>query len=105
MRRRDFLQTVGLAGYSLVVLAGDAGHSPADEMTPEERRRVFDRLVPPAAARKPAAAEPNMTLVDLECDVLVAGGGLAGVLAAVAAARNGAKVLLVQDRSRLGGNS
>src|SRR4051812_43165285 len=46
-----------------------------------------------------------MTLVDLNCDVLVAGGGVAGVLAAVAAARNGAKVILVQDRSRLGGNS
>src|SRR5262249_5774147 len=31
--------------------------------------------------------------------------GLAGVLAAVSAARHGAKVVLVQDRSRLGGNS
>jgi hypothetical protein len=37
--------------------------------------------------------------------VLVAGGGLAGVCAALAAARNGASVILVQDRSRLGGNS
>jgi hypothetical protein len=35
----------------------------------------------------------------------VAGGGLAGVCAAVAAARHGARVVLVQDRSRLGGNS
>ena len=46
-----------------------------------------------------------MTLVDLHTDVLIAGGGLAGVCAAIAAARNGAKVVLVQDRSRLGGNS
>ncbi len=46
-----------------------------------------------------------MRLVRLETDVLVAGGGLAGVCAAIAAARNGAKVVLVQDRSRLGGNS
>jgi hypothetical protein len=37
--------------------------------------------------------------------VLVAGGGMAGVCAALAAARNGAKVVLIQDRSRLGGNS
>src|SRR6201999_1644795 len=50
-------------------------------------------------------AEPHMRRVDLACDLLVAGGGLAGVCAAVAAARNGAKVVLVQDRSRLGGNS
>jgi hypothetical protein len=41
----------------------------------------------------------------LQTDVLVAGGGLAGVCAALAAARNGAKVLLIQNRSRLGGNS
>jgi hypothetical protein len=46
-----------------------------------------------------------MALVDLETDVFIAGGGLAGVCAAVAAARNGARVVLVQDRSRLGGNS
>ena len=41
----------------------------------------------------------------LEADVLVAGGGLSGVCAALAAARNGVSVILVQDRSRLGGNS
>ncbi len=46
-----------------------------------------------------------MALVDLDTDVLVAGGGLAGVCAALSAARHGAKVVLVQDRSRLGGNS
>ncbi len=40
----------------------------------------------------------------LETDVLVAGGGMAGVCAAIAAARNGAKVILIQNRSRLGGN-
>ena len=37
--------------------------------------------------------------------MVVAGGGMAGVSAALAAARNGAKTLLVQDRSRLGGNA
>lgn len=46
-----------------------------------------------------------MAMVDLECDFLVAGGGLAGVCAAIAAARHGASVVLLQDRSRLGGNS
>jgi len=38
-------------------------------------------------------------------DVVVAGGGLAGVCAAIAAARHGCKVALVQDRPVLGGNS
>ncbi|MCB9768252.1 MAG: FAD-dependent oxidoreductase [Candidatus Omnitrophica bacterium] len=46
-----------------------------------------------------------MTLVDLETDFFIAGGGMAGVCAALAAARNGIKVVLAQDRSRLGGNA
>ena len=46
-----------------------------------------------------------MRFLDLETDILVAGGGLAGVCAAVSAARHGARVVLLQDRSRLGGNS
>ncbi|WP_263730730.1 FAD-dependent oxidoreductase [Cellulomonas sp. SG140] len=40
-----------------------------------------------------------------ECDVVVVGGGLAGVCAAVAAARLGASVALVNNRPVLGGNS
>jgi hypothetical protein len=46
-----------------------------------------------------------MTTHKIDCDLLVAGGGLAGVCAALAAARNGARVILVQDRSILGGNA
>ncbi|WP_208810753.1 FAD-dependent oxidoreductase [Paenibacillus jilunlii] len=38
-------------------------------------------------------------------DVVVCGGGLAGVCAAVAAARQGASVCIIQDRPVLGGNS
>jgi hypothetical protein len=41
----------------------------------------------------------------LECDLLVAGGGIAGVCCALAAARLGARVILCQDRSVLGGNA
>lgn len=38
-------------------------------------------------------------------DIFVAGGGMSGVAAALAAARNGAKVILCQDRPVLGGNA
>jgi hypothetical protein len=41
----------------------------------------------------------------LDCDVLVAGGGPAGVPAAIAAARCGAQVVLCQNRPVLGGNA
>lgn len=40
-----------------------------------------------------------------EVDVCVAGGGMAGVCAALAAARNGANVALIHDRPVLGGNA
>lgn len=41
----------------------------------------------------------------LDADLCIAGGGIAGVRAALAAARNGARVVAVQDRSVLGGNA
>lgn len=41
----------------------------------------------------------------LNCDILIAGGGPGGIPAALAAARNGSKVILCQDRPVLGGNS
>jgi hypothetical protein len=40
-----------------------------------------------------------------QVDLCVIGGGLAGTCAAIAAARNGIRVALVQDRSVLGGNA
>lgn len=41
----------------------------------------------------------------IKCDVIVAGAGIAGICAAVAAAREGLSVALVNDRSVLGGNA
>ena len=41
----------------------------------------------------------------IEADLVVVGGGMAGVCAAVSAARNGARTVLVQDRPMPGGNA
>ena len=41
---------------------------------------------------------------NLEYDVVVAGGGVAGVMAAVASARHGARTLLVEETGILGGS-
>ncbi|MGB8452902.1 MAG: FAD-dependent oxidoreductase [Anaerocolumna sp.] len=43
------------------------------------------------------------TPVRYECDTLIAGGGTAGVVAAIAAARNGAKTILIDRYGFLGG--
>lgn len=47
--------------------------------------------------------ENLVTPVTAECDVLVAGGGIAGIAAALSAARNGAKTILVDRGYMLGG--
>lgn len=41
----------------------------------------------------------------LTCDLCIVGGGLSGCFAALAAARHGATVVLIQDRPVLGGNA
>ena len=98
MKRRDFLTlAAATSSYSIFV-----------------RPTLAAAPAAPAASAVPAArpapglrfeVEPHLKAVSLQADVFVAGGGMAGVCAAVAAARHGAKVVLVQDRSRLGGNS
>ena len=63
----------------------------------------------PASAAEPAAKagflrEPARDVpVAGECDVLVAGGGPAGIAAAVGAARQGAKVILLEAKGSVGG--
>ncbi len=49
-------------------------------------------------------AEGFMRTLNYSVDFCVVGGGLAGVCAAISAARHGAKVVLIQDRPVLGGN-
>ena len=43
--------------------------------------------------------------INHKADLCIVGGGLAGTIAALSAARSGAKVVLIQDRPMLGGNS
>ena len=43
--------------------------------------------------------------VEMETPIVVCGGGLSGLCAAVAAARHGSQVILIQDRPMLGGNT
>ncbi len=97
--RRKFLYGGALFGYTLAVDATsltEAGELSSIPVPPREPNSLSD---------VPLSGERVMRKADLECDVLVAGGGLAGVCAAISSARTGAKTILIQDRSRLGGNS
>ena len=80
--RRTFF---GSAIAAPVMLAAGKGHA-APEAAPGKVRE--------AARELPVAGD---------CDVLVAGGGPAGIAAAVTAARGGAKVTLVEAHGALGG--
>lgn len=49
--------------------------------------------------------QTRFDIIEHEADLCVVGGGIAGLCTAVAAARNGSRVILMQDRAVLGGNA
>ena len=68
--------------------------------------RVYEPLIRRAAGLGRAAGSPDpdhYERMHAHCDVLVAGGGPSGLAAALAAARSGARVILVDETDRPGG--
>lgn len=104
MNRRQFFSTAGL-GTGFTLMAKVNSSRGASTKAHDEISKAFENMTPASAEGRKLSPEPNMTLVNLSCEVFIAGGGMAGVIAALSAARQGAKVILVQDRSRLGGNA
>ena len=86
--RRDFLKAMGLSSGALFIDPFEATAVPAEKIInmPPKGLDIYKKR-------------------RIETDVAVIGGGMAGICAAIAAARNGAKVVLIQNRSRLGGNA
>jgi len=100
MERRNFFKTTmaSALGYTLIVKAPQSLAN--DVKNPTSLATI--KSAPNAVGIDFNSIMKNFAL---ECDVCIAGGGLAGVTAALASARKGAKTILIQDRSHLGGNA
>lgn len=87
--RRNFIKTIGLSSGVFFINPAIANDN---SFKTENLLHVMDN-------------EDIYVTRKIETEVLIAGGGMSGVCAAIAAARNGSKVVLIQNRSRLGGNA
>lgn len=87
MGRRGFLaaSAASLFGYSAIIKAPQVLARPLP--TDDNSRRLAN--LRPDSDPGSAEGEKLMRRADLKCDVLVAGGGLAGIAAALSAARAG----------------
>ena len=94
MDRRDFLKTSAICSGALLVGQSCVGSSKTTkQLSPTTDIQVKDYVNEPAK---------RIPVID-SADVVVLGGGPAGVSAAVAAARTGADVLLLEKQYYLGG--
>ena len=82
MNRRNFSRKMMIAGLSAPVMNINSAPFPGKEEYPDENVK---------------------NLPTREFDVVVAGGGTAGVVAATASARNGAKTALIESKGYVGG--
>ena len=76
-------------------------------MYPRSFWKLYERLIRASAGfgQTPAAPDPDTyEHMNAHCDVLVAGGGPAGLMAALAAARSGARVILADEQNEFGGS-
>lgn len=98
MKRRNFFKTgaKGALAAGLLPIMGEANVQSSSDIEDDllNWNQVGNSKITDAIRKK-----------TLYIDVAVIGGGMSGISAAVSAARNGAKVVLVQDRPVLGGNA
>lgn len=90
--RRSFLTGLAAAGALTAVGAGLAACSPGAE-TAEEK-----------PATDEGSAAPTEIVETLEADIVIAGSGMSGLAAAVEAALDGNKVLVLEKANAVGGN-
>ena len=88
MKRRDFSKKIIASGLAVTAMGSQIGYA-ASTVNNQTSTNVY--------------IEPQKKLPIRDFDVVVAGGGTAGVFAAVAAARTGAKTALIEGKGYTGG--
>ncbi|CEM11298.1 unnamed protein product [Vitrella brassicaformis CCMP3155] len=108
MMRASYRQGCALSAFIVVIVCGllglsaAAGFADGSYSSPEATHLVLHEG---EEARPDDDVGAGLQDRVLECDVVVVGGGSAGTSAALAAARSGAKTVLIQSRGVLGGNA
>ena len=100
---RDVMGLIGKLGGSLMT----PGFYYKTFMFPATAWRTYERFIRKAAGlgRAPSAEDPDTyDHLNAHVDVLVVGGGPAGLMAALAASRRGARVMLADERDEFGGS-
>lgn len=95
----------GSVQISLQDLTGFNGRCDAIFFTTEEGKIPPSEVKDLASFRKKILGIPEVPSVIKKYDFVVVGAGVAGMCAAVAAARKGCKVALINDRPVIGGNN
>ena len=76
-------------------------------MRPKKLWHLYEKLIRKSAGlgKAPTVADPDTyTHLNAHCDVLIAGAGPAGLMAALAAAKSGARVILADEQFEFGGS-
>lgn len=97
--RRDFLKGAAIGAMGIAV-TGLAGCAQTNASATSEPTSLNTSQTSAASSSSP----PSNVSKTLECDVLIAGGGLAGLAAAVQAGESGLSAIVLEASSYIGGN-
>jgi threonine dehydrogenase-like Zn-dependent dehydrogenase len=112
LTRRNLMKILGAAGFGTAIAATVRTDRPVLAAAPPVEGSGFaGKVIPPTGAPHVPATivngqivQPQRTVPMMhETDVLVVGGGSAGVMAAIAAKRAGAKVAILERYGYFGG--